>query len=150
MIWTDIVRTRGRTDNGSQAHGRPCEGLEAPSSGNRIFYDQDVKGFGCRVTAAGARSFILYYRTRGGRERRFTIGRFPEWKTAAARAEAADLKKRIGLLGEDPLKEIQGRAHRHDSRGPLRPVHRRIAASQAGGVIARLQRPRSRRTSGRC
>ena len=80
--------------------------LEAPSGSNRIFYDQDVKGFGCRVTAAGARSFVLNYRTRGGRERRFTIGRFPEWKTSAARTEAAELKKRIDR-GEDPLAEIE-------------------------------------------
>ena len=48
--------------------------LPIPKSGNRIHYDPDVKGFGCRVTSAGARSFVLNYRTRGGRERRFTIG----------------------------------------------------------------------------
>ena len=37
-------------------------GLPAPERGSRIFYDTDVRGFGCRVTAAGARSFILNYR----------------------------------------------------------------------------------------
>ena len=47
------------------------------------------------MTAAGARAFVLNYRTKAGRERRFTIGSFPEWKTAAARIEAAELKKRI-------------------------------------------------------
>lgn len=41
--------------------------LPAPDKGQRITYDRDVKGFGVRVTAAGARSFILNYRTRSGR-----------------------------------------------------------------------------------
>ena len=83
---------------------------EPKSRHEKITYDADVKGFGLRVTAAGARSFILNYRTRLGRERRFTIGSFPEWKTTAARAEAAALKNEIDR-GGDPLGEIQtGRA----------------------------------------
>lgn len=80
--------------------------LPSPATGNRIEYDADVKGFGCRVTANGARSFVLNYRTRAGRERRYTIGSFPDWKVAAARAEAADLKKRIDR-GEDPMGDVQ-------------------------------------------
>jgi integrase len=80
--------------------------LPIPARGNKVHYDSAVKGFGCRVTAAGGRAFVLNYRTRQGRERRFTIGSFPEWKTAAARQEAEELKKRIDR-GEDPLAEIQ-------------------------------------------
>ncbi len=80
--------------------------LPFPATGNKITYDIDVKGFGCRVTAKGARSFVLNYRTRSGLERRFTIGQFPDWKVAAARQEAADLKQRIDR-GEDPLAEIK-------------------------------------------
>jgi integrase len=82
------------------------KGLPAPSTGNRITYDEKVKGFGVRVTASGARSFILNYRTKGGRERRYTIGAFPNWKVAAAREEAVNLKKRVDR-GEDPLGEIK-------------------------------------------
>ena len=77
-----------------------------PAKGNRIEYDTDVKGFGCRVTAAGARSFILNYRTRAGRERRYTIGAYPDWKASAAREEAKELKKRIDV-GHDPLAEAE-------------------------------------------
>src|SRR5262249_16605130 len=40
---------------------------------SKIHYDDDVKGFGARVTANGARSFVLNYVTRSGRERRYTI-----------------------------------------------------------------------------
>lgn len=80
--------------------------LPVPEHGNKITYDGETAGFGCRVTAAGARSFVLNYRTRAGRERRYTIGSFPDWKTTAARAEAIELKKRIDR-GEDPLGDIE-------------------------------------------
>ncbi|MVT71071.1 tyrosine-type recombinase/integrase [Bradyrhizobium pachyrhizi] len=82
--------------------------IPQPSSGNRITYDDGpkaVKGFGVRVTAGGSRSFILNYRTRTGRERRYTIGQYPDWKTAAARTEAKELKKTIDQ-GIDPLAKI--------------------------------------------
>ncbi|MEO9191690.1 MAG: Arm DNA-binding domain-containing protein, partial [Acetobacteraceae bacterium] len=61
--------------------------LPAPPSGNRITYDADLPGFGIRVTGAGARAFILNYRT-GGRERRITIGQYPAWNARAARTKA--------------------------------------------------------------
>src|SRR4051794_12784728 len=80
--------------------------LPMPPSGAKITYDAGVKGFGVRVTAAGSRAFVLNYRTRGGRERRYTIGAFPDWKASAARAEAAELKKSIDR-GGDPVGEIR-------------------------------------------
>jgi integrase len=84
--------------------------LRAPKSGNRITYDGDdngcVKGFGIRVTAAGSRAFVLNYRTRVGRERRYTIGAFPDWSTNAAREEAKTLKQRIDR-GEDPMADLE-------------------------------------------
>ena len=36
--------------------------LPRPEHGNRITYDDEPRGFGCRVTAAGARAFVLNYR----------------------------------------------------------------------------------------
>ena len=86
-------------------------GIEPPATGARITYDADVAGFGARVTAAGARSFVLNYRTQAGRERRYTIGGFPAWGTAAARKFAAELKARI-RQGYDPLAELERRARR--------------------------------------
>ena len=82
--------------------------LPLPKQGNHITYDDDVKGFGVRVTAGGARSFILNYTTRGGRERRHTIGAFDEEtrKTTDARNEAKRLKRLIED-GGDPLGDIE-------------------------------------------
>src|SRR5262245_22245136 len=69
--------------------------LPTPAKGNRVFYDDDVTGLGARITAAGARSFILSYRTRTGRERRYTIGSCGDWSTTAARTEARRLRRMI-------------------------------------------------------
>jgi integrase len=81
--------------------------LPAPARGNRIAYDNTVKGFGCRVTAAGARSFILtYHRRIDGKQRRLTIGSFPDWGTAAAREEAKRIKREVDG-GADPLAAYQ-------------------------------------------
>lgn len=68
---------------------------------NKITYDDTVRGFGIRVTAAGAKSFVLNYRAKG-RERRYTIGSYPDWAVAAAREEARRLKRDINL-GHDPM-----------------------------------------------
>jgi integrase len=79
--------------------------LPTPDRGNRITYDGAVKGFGVRVTAAGGRAFILNYRRKvDGRERRYTIGSFPDWGTTAAREEAKRLKRAIDG-GVDPVGE---------------------------------------------
>lgn len=80
---------------------------QPPESGNRIFYDGEVPGFGCRVTAAGARSFVLNYSSRG-RERRLTIGSWPAWSVVAARAKAKELRRQIDG-GADPLGEKEAR-----------------------------------------
>ena len=87
---------------------RLVRGLPAPASGSKITYDSEVAGFAVRVTANGAKAFILRYRF-AGRSRLLTIGSFPDWSTTAAREEAARLKRRIDL-GEDPMGE------RHDER----------------------------------
>jgi integrase len=77
--------------------------LTPSRTGNRIRYDTDLKGFGVRVTAAGAKSFVLNYRA-GRRERRITIGSYPDWPADQARAHAAVLRRQVDV-GEDPMAE---------------------------------------------
>ncbi|RFC68150.1 MULTISPECIES: tyrosine-type recombinase/integrase [Mesorhizobium] len=96
--------------------------LPLPAKGMAITYDTEVRGFGIRVTAKGAKSFILNYRTKSntaenagpgtlqgtqtGKERRLTLRPFPEWGTVAARKEAEDLKHKI-KRGHDPLAKVE-------------------------------------------
>ena len=83
------------------------EELPTPTIGNKVHYDSEQKGFGVRITAAGARSFILNYRVKStGRERRYTIGGFSSWSATSARAEARRLQQEIDR-GADPVGEIE-------------------------------------------
>src|SRR5262249_909779 len=59
------------------------------------------RGFGVRVTAAGARSFVLDYRIKQ-RQFRYTIGQYPDWSALRAVREARELRQRIDR-GENPL-----------------------------------------------
>lgn len=82
---------------------KAVKSLPIPAAGNRITYDTVVRGFGVRTTSAGAQSFVLNYRA-SGRERRITIGSFPDWSVAAARDRAAALKRQVDD-GADPMAE---------------------------------------------
>ena len=94
---------------GSQCGSRTSSSSDSrrPARGNKVTYDDAVKGFGIRVTAAGARAFVLNYRRKAdGRERRITIGSYPDWGAAAARDEAKRLKREIDG-GADPVGELE-------------------------------------------
>jgi len=73
----------------------------APARGQTILWDTDVKGFALRVTPGGAKSFLLDYRVEG-RQRRLTIGSFPDWSVQAARTAAKKLKQEVDG-GRDPM-----------------------------------------------
>jgi integrase len=83
--------------------------LPVPESGNKVHYfagavlqgKEVPAGFGVRITSAGARSFVMNYRV-AHVERRFTIGKHPDWSVLAAVTEARKLRQRIDK-GEDPL-----------------------------------------------
>jgi hypothetical protein len=84
--------------------------LPVPEKGSKITLDDGVLGFGIRVTANDARSYILRYVVRGsGRERVYTIGGADTWRTADARAKARELRREIEDGGRSPGRD-RGRA----------------------------------------
>ena len=84
---------------------KSIKAMKAPVAGNRISWDSEIGGFGARITSAGVRSFVLDYRI-ASRQRRFTIGRYPEMTVAAARIRASELRVKVGD-GHDPMEERQ-------------------------------------------
>src|SRR5215471_3970404 len=85
---------------------RRARALTPPQRGSRIIWDSEVKGFGLRITAGGARAFVVDYRNADGVQRRLTIGSYPDWPVQQARAEAGRYKRDVDL-GRDPLRERQ-------------------------------------------
>ena len=79
------------------------QALTPPASGNRVYYDDEIPGFGARITSNGVVSFILEYRS-NGRHRRYTIGRAIDLTVLAARERAIQLRGKI-LDGIDPLQQ---------------------------------------------
>lgn len=64
-------------------------------------FDTEVRGFAVCIYRSGSRAFTIDYR-HAGRQRRMTIGRWPEWSTTAARERAKELRREIDA-GGDPL-----------------------------------------------
>ena len=76
-----------------------------PSRGQLFLWDAEIKGFALRVTSGGAKSFVLDYRV-DGRQRRITLGNYPDWTVQAARAAAKAMKREVDQ-GQDPMGERQ-------------------------------------------
>jgi integrase len=98
-----IVMAKNLETNGT------VRALPVPDTGSKIYWDDTankVGGFGVRIWASGARSFIQDYRTRAGRQRRITIGDCADWTVGAARIEARRLRRLVDE-GGDPMGDIQ-------------------------------------------
>lgn len=80
-----------------------------PRADDYVLFDAVVRGFGVCIYQSGTRAFVLIYRS-AGRQRRYTIGRWPEWTVTAARERARLLRREIDG-GVDPQAErVEARA----------------------------------------
>ena len=77
---------------------------------DRIIFDDDVPGFGIRVRASGAQTWIFQYKI-GGRTRRLVLGQVSAIKLAKARDIAGELHAKV-RLGGDPASEKREKIHR--------------------------------------
>ena len=91
-----------------------------PGTGNMYVWDAAANGFGIRITATGKKSFVLAYRI-GGRQRRYTIGAYPDFSVEAAKTEAGRLRSRDQERHRPPGEQAPrpGGANRRRSPGCL-------------------------------
>lgn len=82
---------------------RIVDGLEAAEK-EQIVFDDELKGFGLRVTPAGRKTFIIQYRA-GGRVRRVKIGLMGNITPDEARKRARVLLGEVAC-GENPAEDI--------------------------------------------
>src|ERR1700733_4511074 len=76
---------------------------------NSEVWDTTVVGFGARRQRSAAVAYVLLYRTKDGRQRRFTIGRHgAPWTPDTARDEAQRLLGDVAA-GRDPAAVKQAR-----------------------------------------
>ena len=82
------------------------------SDREQIVWDDEIAGFGIRVTPNGSKAYILKYRVGHGRSapiRKPTIGRHGDITADEARRIAKSWKARIAL-GGDPAQDREDRA----------------------------------------
>jgi len=65
-----------------------------------VIWDTDIPGFGFKVTATGRKTYFLYYRTGGGRQRKPTIGQHGELTAEQARSIAKKWAADAALGGD--------------------------------------------------
>jgi integrase len=71
-----------------------------PNEADKIFFDDEVPGFGVRLREGGSRKYVLHYRI-GGNQRRYTIGPVGVLKLEEARQRARRALVDVGD-GKDP------------------------------------------------
>ncbi len=102
----------------------------AVESGDKVFWDRDLPGFGIRAYATGRRIYVAQARTPGGLPRRVRLGRFEDMTAKQARQEAAEIIDRI-RRGEDPLSSL----------APAEPTVADLAARYMDGYVEVNCRP---------
>lgn len=97
---------------------RTIDALGTPER-DQFLWDENLSGFGLKVTPAGGKVFIFQYRLggRGTKTKRWTIGRYgAPWTPAKAREEA----ERLSILvsqGVDPIAEQKERNRIRETKG---------------------------------
>jgi integrase len=75
-----------------------------PSSSDYFVWDEELKGFGVRVSPKNTKTFLVQYRA-GGRQRRVKVGRYGPLTADEARLEARALLGDVAK-GDNPAEEI--------------------------------------------
>jgi integrase len=87
---------------------RTIDTLPSPIAQDQIWWDEDLKGFGLKLTPAGRKVFLVQYRPAGDRRnpRKYTIGEYGSVTPYQARVEAQRVLAERAA-GRDPQAEKQ-------------------------------------------
>src|ERR671916_366036 len=120
---TQVARCEHVTMPACKLTKRIIDALPCPAR-DEIWWDEDLKGFGLKLTPAGRRVFLVQYRPAGDRRnpRKYTIGEYGSVTPYQARVEAQR------VLAE--------RAAGRDPQAEKREAKRRLQSDQVAHLIA--------------
>lgn len=78
--------------------------FDPKGTAKQIMWDGELPGFGVRVFPTGRRAFVLHYRTKAGRSRLYTLGRYGVLTPAQAREKAVTTLAAV-QAGADPVEQ---------------------------------------------
>jgi len=77
-----------------------------PDTKEALLWDSELKGFFCKITPSGKRSYFLYYRTKDGQQRKPKLGEHGAVTCEQAREMALKMLAAVSA-GNDPSREQQ-------------------------------------------
>ena len=119
------------------------EALEIPATGQKFYWDDELPGYGVRVTAKGVRSYIVQGRA-DGKERRVTIGQHGKPISATETLTADKARKlAMGLIaslskGVDPVIERKRKETLSVTLREVAGVYCRERRTTKGGELTEL------------
>lgn len=116
---------------------RAVDALAVPKSGQDFLWDTEIKGFGIRVGATGAKTFVIQYANAEGRLRRVKLGRFGVLTVDQAR-DIAKIKLGSVAAGHDPAEDAR-RARKEMTVTELCDWY--LTEARAGRILGRRNRP---------
>lgn len=113
------------------------DALAAPATGQKYYWDSELKGFGVRVMPTGLKVFMLQYRNAEGVSKRLKIGRYGVLTPDQARTQA---KVHLGEVakGTDP-QESRAAAKKAPTVADICDWY--LAEAEAGRLLGRRRRP---------
>jgi hypothetical protein len=116
---------------------RAVDGLRPPKSGQAFLWDQELRGFGVRVTPSGLKTFILQYRNAEDRTRRVVLGRYGVLTVDQARHQAI-IKLGVVAAGGDPADD---RAAARKGMTVAEVCDWYLSEAESGRLLGRQNRP---------
>lgn len=113
-----------------------------PVSGDTLYRDSDLSGFGLRVKPSGVATWVVQYRNSAGRTRKLALGRVGVLTPDEARQRARKALSRVAD-GEDPS------ANRNAARGAMTVAdlcRDYLADANKGLVLGKAKRPKAKST----
>jgi integrase len=120
---------------------RTIDAIKADNT-DRVFWDDELRGFGLRVKPRGFKSFLIQFRNRQGRSRRLTVGQYGRLTPEEARREARRLLSEVER-GFDPVERRLEERHAINV-GELSREY--LAKAEAGLIIGRKGLPKKAST----